>query len=156
MLVVWGADMDYTCNMLGLPHFNRRAMCRLCLANTSTMPFNNFHHDAGWQGTRVDNTTFMNRLRQPLHPVVSHPWLNMFSYRRCALHMFDHHGLASHVIANILWAHISGERECNAIPGSNMDDRITFLNNGKQAFYNANHVENRLGTLIADNIHSLE
>eukprot|EP00974_Lingulodinium_polyedra_P095304 9234224-Lingulodinium_polyedra.AAC.1 len=40
----WGAvllffcgDLDYVCNVLGLPHFGRENnMCSLCLANNST------------------------------------------------------------------------------------------------------------------------
>ena len=127
MLLFLGADLDYVCNMLGLPHFNSNDMCHCCLANKSTMPYNNFHPSAGWQTTEVDNTAFKDRVRRPLHPLVCHAWFTKYAYRHCMIHMIDHHGVASHVAAHIIWQHMGGDRECNALPGNNIEERLHFF-----------------------------
>ena len=102
ILLFFGADLEYVCNKLGLPHFNAAEdMCSLGLANTTTMPHNNYHDDAEWRGTEVDNTTFLERLRRPLHACVAHPWFNIFTYRQDLLHMCHHQGVSSHFCANI-------------------------------------------------------
>eukprot|EP00974_Lingulodinium_polyedra_P034835 3347507-Lingulodinium_polyedra.AAC.1 len=62
----------------------------------------------------------------------------MFTYRHDLLHMVDHHGIASHICANILWAHISSDREAPVIPGANMEERLAFLNADVKAYYSAN------------------
>ena len=72
-----GGDLDYTSNTLGLPHHNNaQDMCTLCLANTSDAPHNNFHQDAPWRSTIVDNETYLARVRQPRHPLVAHSLFN--------------------------------------------------------------------------------
>ena len=116
------------------------------------MPYNNFHPSAGWQTAEVDNTAFKDRVRHPLHPLVRHAWFTKYTYRHCMLHMIDHHGVASHVAATILWQHMGGDRECNAIPGNNIEERLHFLNDGKHAVYSQFHVHNRLPSLKDDNL----
>ena len=152
VLIFFCADLDYVCNTFGLPHFNAENCCSLCLANNSTRPHNKYSSSAGWKGTEVDNVTFKARLRRPLHPCVAHPWFGVFTYRHDLLHMADHHGIASHICANILWAHLSSEREGAALPGGTMDERLDFLNSDVRAFYSMNDVQNRLPSFKEDNI----
>ena len=71
-------------------------------------------------------------------------------------HMIDHHGVASHVAANMRWQHMGGDRECNVLPGNNIEERLHFLNDDKNAFYNQFHVQNRLPNLKEDNTKSGE
>ena len=66
--------------------------------------------------------------------------------------MLDHHGVASRVIANILWSHLAGDRDCNVFPGDNQDERIDFMNNDIQAFYSHAGVQNRLPVLHKSNL----
>ena len=49
---------------------------------------------------------------------------------------------------------MGGDRECNAIPGNNIEERLHFLNDGENAVYNQFHVQNRLPNLNEDNIKS--
>ena len=110
VLLFVGADLDYVCNVLGLKHYNSSdGMCSHCLANTKDMSHNSYHKQAPWRNTFADNETFQARLRRPLHPLVEHALFNRFAYRYDLLHMLDHHGLASHMCANVLWTHLSGE-----------------------------------------------
>ena len=153
ILLFLGSDLDYVCNTMGLPHFNGvEQMCSLCLANRTTLPFTILGEGAPWAATCVDNGTFLARLRQPLHPAAGHPWFNLHTYRHDLLHMLDHHGLASHVIANILWAHLSGDREVLVLPGANMAERLAFLNDGVQGYYDHNRIDSRLPRLKESNI----
>eukprot|EP00974_Lingulodinium_polyedra_P037438 3590590-Lingulodinium_polyedra.AAC.1 len=66
--------------------------------------------------------------------------------------MLDHHGVTSHVVANIFWAHLSGERESDALPGANLQERLDFLNADIRAYYQARNVSNRLPPLKESNI----
>ena len=54
ILLFMGADLEYVCNDLGLPHCNSAsAMCCCCEADTTGTPHNTFHADARWRGTLV-------------------------------------------------------------------------------------------------------
>ena len=56
MLMFVGCDLEYACNILGLPHFNSPDnVCADCQANLTTMPANNFHADAPWRATLRTN-----------------------------------------------------------------------------------------------------
>ena len=66
--------------------------------------------------------------------------------------MADHHGVANHVCANILWAHLSGDREGHALAGPTVTDRLAFLNSDGQAFYTACQARNRLPPFKVENI----
>ena len=157
MLLFFGADLEYICNVLGLKHYNSTdGMCSLCLANSTGMVHNNYQKDAPWTKTFVDDRTFGLRARRPLHPVVEHGFFNRFTFRYDLLHMLDHHGLASHVAANVLWTHLSGERECDALPGENIEARLDFLNQDIKAYYRQQRVQNRLPVLKVSNIKSGE
>ena len=115
-------------------------------------PFNDFSPGAAWGGTDKHNVGFMQSLRQPLYPFCCHPWFNMHTFRFDMLHMLDHHGLASHVVANVLWTHLSGDRDCDVFPGSNIDDRVAFLNTDLAAWYTETSTRNRLPTLKGSNL----
>ena len=99
----------------------------------------------------MDNDRFLLRVRA-FHPFVSHPLFNRHTNRYDLLHMIDHHGVASHTIANILWAHLSFERESEVLPGANMSERLAFLNSDIAAYYQHAKVANRLPALKEDNI----
>ena len=153
ILLFLGADLEYACNVVGLRHFNSAGeMCSLCLANSSDYPFNDLMGNAAYKATLVDNETFLNRLRHPLHPLAGHAIFNKWTYRHDNLHNLDHHGLAGHVIANILYKHVSGERDAEVLPGENVDERLAFLNADIRAYYTAAKVENRLPPLKMDNL----
>ena len=49
VLLFLGADLDYVCNKVGLPHYNGKNMCSECEANTGEIPFHDFHDDARWR-----------------------------------------------------------------------------------------------------------
>ena len=99
-----------------------------------------------------DNVRFMADFRMPLHPLVAHPWFNMHSYRFDLLHMMDHHGITSNIVANILWEHVGGDRQCDALPGSNVQERLDFLNAEIKQFYSAEGVASRLPPLGEGNL----
>lgn len=152
VLLFFGGDLDYVCNLLGLPHFSSNEVCCECRANISTMPHNNFNAEAAWRPTVVTNEEFRARLRRPLHPLVEHPVFSKYTFRYDLLHMLDHHGVASHVVANILWAHVSGDRESEALPGDNEGERIEFLSSDMRAFYTQHQVANRMPALKLSNL----
>ena len=82
ILLCVGADLDYICNVGGLPHYNATVnMCVCCLANTTDAPHNNFHQDAAWRRTVVDNNAFLARIRRPMHDLARHEVFNRYTYR---------------------------------------------------------------------------
>ena len=153
ILLFFGADLEYVCNILGLPHYNAREnMCTDCLANTTDRPHNVFQANAGWRATLVDNKQYIARVRRPLHPLPAHAAFNRHTYRFDLLHMCDHHGVTSHVIGNVLWAHLANECESNVLPGIRREDRLAFLQQDINAFYRHCNVDNRLPPLKESNI----
>ena len=94
----------------------------------------------------VDNNAFLARIRRPMHDLVRHEILNRYTYRFDLLHMCDHHGVTSHVIANVLWSHVSSDREGGSIPGDAVDERLDFVQDDIAGFYRARRVANRLPT----------
>ena len=53
VLLFFCGDLDYVCNVVGFPHFNKEDnMCSLCLANNSTRQHNDWSAGAGWMGYR--------------------------------------------------------------------------------------------------------
>eukprot|EP00974_Lingulodinium_polyedra_P125816 11195946-Lingulodinium_polyedra.AAC.1 len=129
VLLFIGADLEYVCNELGFPHFNSTAgLCSYCLANETTLPHNTFHADAAWRATVLGNDEFLERIRRPFHPLTAHPLFSIYTYRCDLLHMLDHHGVSSHVVANVLWTHLSGDRDCDVLPGENLAERLAFVN----------------------------
>ena len=99
-----------------------------------------------------NNNEYLAALRQPPHPLVAHAWFTKFAYRQDLLHNFDHHGLTSHILANVLWCHVSSDRLCNVFPGNTTAERLDFMNEDIMAFYSAKRVNNRLPTLKASNL----
>ena len=153
MLLFFTGDLDYVSNVLGLPHFNSKENpCSLCLANTTNLQHNDWSQTAAWRGTEVNNLTCRARLRRPLHPLVAHPMFNYQTYRHDLLHMADHHGVISHVCANILYDHLAADRSTNVLPGASIDDRLGFLNGDLAEYYHAHHVHNRLPPFRLENI----
>eukprot|EP00959_Pyramimonas_sp_CCMP1952_P205279 4292912-Pyramimonas_sp.AAC.1 len=128
VLLFLGADLDYACNKVGIPHYNGTVMCSQCEATTRDVPFHDFHDDALWRHTLVSNDRFLQRLRRPLHPLANHSWFNKWTYRYCTLRMLDHHGCTSVVIGSILNEHVCPDHETNVLPGDTIDERIEFLN----------------------------
>ena len=49
-------------------------------------------------------------------------------------------------------AHVSGDREADVPPGTNIEERLGFLNADIAAYYQANNVSNRLPALSLGNI----
>ena len=152
ILLFLGWDLDHVCNTMGFPHFNSHEPCALCLANDTTRPWNNFHHEAGWRDTELSNVAFLARLRRPLHPLTAHPLVNRQTYRHDLLHMIDMHGVAAMLLGNSFWTHVSGERRCEVLPGTNIEERLVFLNNDVEAYYKHMKISCRTPPLNKSNI----
>ena len=109
VLLFVGCDLEYACNVLGLPHFNSATQCCAdCEANASDKPYNNFGSESPWRRTIRTNEGYLRALRRPLHPLVGHAFFNRQTYRFDLLHMMNHHGVSNHITANILWQRLSG------------------------------------------------
>ena len=148
ILLFFGADLEYVCNILGLPDYNAREnMCTDCLANTTDRPRNAFQANAGWRATLVDNRQYIAEVRRPLRPLPAHAAFNRHTYRFDLLHMYDHHGVTSHVIGNVLWAHLAHECESNVLLGIRREDPLACLQEDIEAFYRHCNVDNRLPPL---------
>ena len=152
ILLFIGADLDYICNEVGFPHFNGVQMCAHCGATASgACPYNDFGPDAAWRATVKSNDELMACMRRPLHPLAAHPFFNRLTFRYDMLHMFDHHGVTSQVVANVLWHHVSPDRETSVLPGGNIDETIEFLNSEIAAWYKGRSVS-RLPPLKQSNL----
>ena len=154
ILLFVGADLDYICNVIGLPHFNSTQPCADCCANTTDLPHNDFGSNAAWRATVRTNDEYMNAIRRPLHPLASHPIFNRFTYRHDMLHMLDHHGVASSIIANVFWEHVKHGTPTSVLPGATIGERVAFLNAEMKAWYGQppNNTCSRLPLLKPDNI----
>jgi len=150
VLLFFSSDLEHVCNEVGLPHFNASQMCCFCEANTSDKPHTDYSDLAEWRRTLRNNRRFMRAIRQPLHPLVGHPWFSMYTFRMDLLHMLDHHGVSSHVVGNVFWHHL---REATGVlPGPNIDARLQSLNDEIKAYYQIRGVQNRVPTLKSSNI----
>ena len=154
----WGAillfvtgDLEFVCNDLGLPHFNSNQCCALCCANVSDKPHNNYHNDAAWRGTLRTSDEFRAALRQPLHPLVAWHSFSRFTYRLDLLHLLDHHGVASHVVANVIANFV--EQASETVPGESQESRLNFINDDIRGFYTDRHVQNRMPPLKIANLY---
>ena len=145
------SDLEYCCNDLGLSHYNANECCFFCGANTTTISHNNYHRAAGWRFTIRNDAEFLVALRRPLHPVVAHSWFSRLTHRLDLLHLFDHHGAASHITANISAKHI--RRASAVLPGATQEDRLDFLNDDIRGFYSADRVEHRMPRLKLANLY---
>ena len=99
VLLFVGCDLEYACNVLGVPRWDTHDPCGECRANDSDRPHNNFHPNSPWRGTDKDNDAYIADMKHPLHPLVAHPLFNRLTWRHCMLHMLGHHGVASNVVA---------------------------------------------------------
>jgi hypothetical protein len=131
-------------------------MCSDCDANTTDIPFHDFHDDALWRRTSVSDERLKDRLRRPLHPLAGHALFNKWTYRYCTLRMLDHHGCASVIIGSILYEHVCPDHETEALPGNTIDDRIEFLNSDVRGFYSCCAVANRIPRIKQSNIYEGE
>jgi len=143
-------DLEWACNDLGLPHYNSNSPCAFCKANTSTMPHSNYHSAAPWRATFRSEAEFQASLRQPLHPLVAAPWFFKDTYRLDLLHLLDHHGVASMVVANVVAMQVCFENLVT--PGANQDQRLAFINDDIKAYYSARRVQHRLPPLKMSNV----
>ena len=125
ILLFFGSDLEYICNVCGMAHYNSLQLCGYCLANGTSHPHTDYSAGAAWRTSAVDNVAFKMRFRQPLHPLVEHEWFSKYTYRIDLMHLADHHGVAGHVIGNILEMNL-----CNAdepLPGDNKEARLDFF-----------------------------
>jgi len=154
ILLFVGADLEYICNIVGLPHFNSVRMCADCCANTTDCPHNDFGPNAAWRDTVKTNEQYMASIKRPLHPLAAHPLFNRLTFRHDLLHMLDHHGVASSVVANLLWDHVRPGRETSVLPGNSIGERVEFLNAEIKAWYHQQPNKNvsRLPLLKPDNL----
>ena len=152
VLLFFGADLEYMCNVVGFKHFNKNDPCPYCRATNSTRPHNNFHETAEWRPTILSNAEFLAELRRPLHPMVTNPWFGLHTYRMDLLHLIDHHGVANNIVGNTFWLHISGDRMCDVLPGNTVEGRLESLNAEITQWYSDNRIANRLPPLKISNI----
>ena len=78
-----------------------------------------------WRSSILTEEPFQAALRRPLHPLASSSVFSRHTYRLDLLRLFDHHGVTSHVVANVFAMHLSGGA---VLPGRNEDQRLQFLN----------------------------
>ena len=71
----------------------------------------------------VDNTEYLARIRRPMHELAKHEVFSCYTYRYDLLHSCDNHGVTSHMIGNVLWSHVSADREGGIIAGHTVEDR---------------------------------
>ena len=93
--VFFGSDLDYMCGDVGMQGYKEANLCAECMANKSTIPFNDFSEGALWRGTMHDEAAYLAKFKQPPHPIVAHGWFSKHTYRYDLLHMWDHHGITS-------------------------------------------------------------
>ena len=76
ILLFFGSDLEYICNVCGVAHYNSLQLCGYCLANGTSHPHTDYSAGAAWRTSTVDNAAFKMRFRQPLHPLVEHEWFS--------------------------------------------------------------------------------
>ena len=151
ILLFFGADLEYICNVCGMKHYNSNVICGYCLTNDTVHPHTDNSRGASWRATILKTTReFKDRFRQPLHPVVAHEWFTLYSYRLDCMHLNDHHGVISHLIGNIFDIQLSDAH--GPLPGPNLDARLDFLNGDIAAYNSLARVNSRVPTLKLDNI----
>ena len=118
-------DLEWACNTLGLPHYNGVECCFMCKANCSDRPFNDYSDGKAWCHELRTEAEFQAGLRAPLHPLVQSSFFSRYTYRLDLLHLLDHHGIASHILANIIHMHVCSA-DNDIAPGSNQEERLAF------------------------------
>ena len=136
------SDLDFVCNDVGFLHYNGVSMCGLCNANTTDLPHNNYHRDAPWRTTIKSNDDLLAAMRRPLHPLAASPLFSKHTYRLDLLHILDHHGAASSVVANVFALHVS--KSSQVLPGDTQEARINSLNDDIRGYYSACNIQNRM------------
>jgi len=82
--------------------------------------------------------------------LTQHPFFNKHTYKLDVLHLADHYGISSHIVANIFWSHVHAASL--VLPGATQEARLDFLNGDIRAFYSGNGVEARVPTLKLSNL----
>ena len=150
ILLFTGTDLEYVCNELGMSHYNSKEMCGYCDANDSDVPHTDNSDGARWRPTCRHNLAFLGKFRLPLHPLVAHKIFTVYTYRLDIMHLLDHHGVTSHIVGNTMIVH---EKDRGGIlPGSNIEERLAFLNNDLKAYYSYSGCRNRLPPLRETNL----
>ena len=144
-------DMEWVANVLGLPHYNAVECCAYCRATLrGDVPHNDYSRGAAWRATIRSDDGFRAALRTPLHPLVASEFFNRETYRLDLLHLFDHHGVAGHVIANIIAMHVIDK--AHVVPGSSQEQRLAFVNEDIKGFYSTQHVPHRMPPIKMSNL----
>ena len=79
------------------------------------------------------------------------PIFSRHCYRLDMLHVFDHHGVASHVVGNIFAMPITAHSA--VIPGATQELRMQFLNGDIKGLYSMQRVESRMPALKMSSIY---
>lgn len=152
MLLFGGSDLEYVCNELGMRHYNSAQICGYCEGDCddSKNPHTDYSAGANWRVTIRNNAEFLAAFRQPLHPLVEHAVYSKYFYRFDLMHMMDHHGISSHIAANVIIIHIRDRS--GLLTGSTIDARLDFLNNDIAAYYSFSGVRSRMAPLRQSNL----
>jgi hypothetical protein len=94
----------FMANDIGLPHWGSDLCCGLCMADKAVNNFKDCRRCANWRPTTHTPLSFRARFLKPgIHMVME----RMCSLTPCywaldTLHITDYHGVASHVLGNVL------------------------------------------------------
>ena len=150
VLLFFGNDMEYAANDLGMSNYNSIQCCSFCDANNGTLPFNDLSRWAKWRATIRSNEEFLAHLRRPLHPLAAYGLLSKYTNRLDMLHLLDHHGVTSHICANVIHTVVSTSH--GLLVGDTKQHRLDFLNDDIKAYNSATKVTSRMPPLRWTNI----
>ncbi len=118
-------DMEMFCNTLSLVSYNSNTPCWFCRCNTTDVPWTDFSWRAKWRKHICSNGDFLSRVRRP---VGFWDWASVCRRTICldTLHLLDHHGIGSCVLANLFWEAIRFKGDSNGSRSRNRNLSKTF------------------------------
>ena len=97
-------DMEFLCQEFGLGHYNKADICHVCLANVSNFPWTDFSELVQHFRTILSNGAYIARhLHGNHHGLLELTGVNRFTFPFDSLHILDHRGIFSRIIANTLY-----------------------------------------------------
>ena len=144
-------DLEARSVTWGLPSYNCTTPCSGCLANriAGSMPFTDLRADAPWRGTyQMTLGQYVARSRQPLHPLLSSPFMWRYFAPLDVMHLCECNGLTSIAAGSLLRVLVSTERRI----GRNMEERLAELNRRLVAFYDLRPNYHRMPEIRQSNL----
>ena len=143
------ADLEhYVREMQWADYLGADRVCGLCMANRTELCWNNLRPDAPWRATTFDvQQGMLEYCRLDAHPLHHFPGIYTSTMFLDVLHIMDHHGVASHLIGNVLWTCIAGKEI-----GRTQEESLEILNQEIKTWYTEANVLHRLPKLKLHNI----